>query len=112
MAVVYRNIKNYFGIFNNIGFTCWFNINNWTMNDNYHLFNYYDGINSQGIDITITGGNVNVLLNSDMYQLPLVDDLQESTWYAYILNVDQRTRKVSQWLYKRNVDDEARCLVI
>jgi hypothetical protein len=32
--------------------------------------------------------------------------LNEETWYGYILNVDQRQRKISQYVYKRNIEDE------
>ena len=32
--------------------------------------------------------------------------LTEETWYGFILNIDQRQRKFSQYIYKRNLDDE------
>jgi hypothetical protein len=32
--------------------------------------------------------------------------LQEEVWHCYILNIDQRNKKMSQFIYKRNVDDE------
>jgi hypothetical protein len=32
--------------------------------------------------------------------------LDEEVWYCYTLNVDQRNRKISQFIYKRNVDFE------
>jgi len=106
-AVEYRNMKNYFDKGDNIGFTCWFKINNYTFNDNYHLFNYYDSVNNLGFDINITGDNSIVKINSDSYTMSLPSGLNEEVWYSYILNVDQRQRKLSQYIYKRNVEDEA-----
>ena len=48
---------------------------------------------------------------SDIYDFALtglvdVTALEEEVWYCYVLNVDQRNRKVSQYIYKRNVDFE------
>lgn len=105
-AVIYNNITDYFPVSSNIGFTCWFNINELTMNDNYRLFNYYDDTNSLGIDIRIVNNNVRVKWCDDEYLLPLTGSLQEGVWYAYLLNVDARKRKIAQWIYKRNVDKE------
>jgi hypothetical protein len=31
---------------------------------------------------------------------------EEDVWYCYVLNVDQRNRKLEHHVYKRNVDDE------
>jgi hypothetical protein len=32
--------------------------------------------------------------------------LDEEVWYCYTLNIDQRNRKMSQFIYKRNIDFE------
>jgi hypothetical protein len=106
-AVTYKNMKNYYKVSDNIGFISWFNINNYTYNDNYHLFNYYDSVNSLGLDINITDNKSVVTLNSDTYEMNLSSELSEETWYAYILNVDQRQRKIHQYIYKRNVELES-----
>lgn len=106
-AIVYKNIKNYFKVSDNIGYICWFNINNYTLNDNYSLFNYYDDVNELGFKSVINSDEIKVTLNEDIYSLPLDDGLLEETWYAYILNVDQRQRKISQYIYKRDVEDES-----
>jgi hypothetical protein len=34
--------------------------------------------------------------------------LDEEVWYCYVLNLDQRQRTMSQWIYKRDVDDESK----
>jgi len=106
-AVLYRNMKTHFKVFDNTGFISWFNINNYTHNDNYHLFNYYDSVNSLGLDININNNKSIVTLNSDVYEMNLDSELSEETWYAYILNVDQRQRKIHQYIYKRNVEVES-----
>lgn len=111
-AVIYRNINNYFDVSNNIGFMCWFNINNYVVNEKYNFFNYFDTTNNYGININILADSIDVSLNSSTYSIPLgvtgsADGLDESTWYSYVLNVDQRQRKISQFVYKRDVDDES-----
>jgi hypothetical protein len=110
-AVLYKNIKNHYLVSDNLSLTSWFNINNYTVNDNYNFFNYYDSINSLGIDVSLMGDVVNIKLNADIYNfnlgtVPGAIQLNESVWYSFILNVDQRQRKMSIYIYKRNVDKE------
>lgn len=111
-AVTYRNMDNYYRVSDNIGFMCWFSINNYTVNDNYHFFNYYDNVNSLGIDISLRADNFVAKLNNVNYEMPLgvtggSVGLSEETWYCYVLNVDQRQRKINQFIYKRDVDVES-----
>jgi hypothetical protein len=106
-AVVYRNMKNYFQKGTNVSFMCWFNINNYTNNDNYNLFNYYDYSSQQGIDITINADVARVQWNDQSFGLTLSNGLDEETWYVYLVNIDQRQRSISQYIYKRNVDVES-----
>ncbi len=105
-AVSYQNFKTYFEESTNLSFMCWFNIFNYTSNDNYHLFNYYDNSNNLGFDVNVTGDIISVKWNSATYSMPLSNSLDEEVWYAYLVNVDQRQRKITQYIYKRNVDDE------
>ena len=110
-AVVYRNTKDYFKKSDNISYMCWFNINNYTVNDNYYLFDYYDDTNDLGFRITINNDQIITKYNGVDYTLTMGDEgtstgLNEEVWYGYILNLDQRQRKVSQYVYKRNIEDE------
>ena len=110
-AVVYRNTKDYFKKSDNIGYMCWFNVNNYTTNDTYYLFDYYDDENDLGFRVSINNDIVTTKFNGTDYSLTLGQEgtstgLNEETWYGYILNVDQRQRKVSQYIYKRNIEDE------
>ena len=110
-AVVYRNVKDYFKKSDNISYMCWFNINNYTVNDNYYLFDYYDDENDLGFRVSINNDIVTTKFNGIDYSLTLGQEgtstgLNEETWYGYILNVDQRQRKISQYIYKRNIEDE------
>jgi hypothetical protein len=36
----------------------------------------------------------------------LNNSLNEETWYGYLVNINQRQRTITQYIYKRNVDDE------
>jgi hypothetical protein len=110
-AVVYRNTKDYFRKSDNIGYMCWFNVNNYTTNDTYYLFDYYDDANDLGFRVSINNDIVTTKFNGTDYSLTLGQEgtstgLNEETWYGYVLNVDQRQRKISQYIYKRNVEDE------
>ena len=110
-AVVYRNVKDYYEKSDNISYMCWFNINNYTVNDNYYLFDYYDDANDLGFRITINNDQIITKYNGVDYALTMGAEgtssgLNEETWYGYILNVDQRQRKISQYVYKRNIEDE------
>jgi len=110
-AVIYRNAKDYFAKSDNINYMCWFNMNNYTNNDNYYLFDYYDEINDLGFKITLNNKSIVTKVNGIDYTLTLGDEgsstgLSEEVWYGYILNIDQRQRKISQYIYKRNIEDE------
>lgn len=109
-AVTYKNLDPVIKVSDNIGYYVWFKINNYTVNDTYNLFNYYDDTNQIGYKINLSGDNVVVNLNTDSYTFSFTgstgtaDDLYEDIWYCYVVNIDQRNRKLNQWIYKRDVD--------
>lgn len=105
-AVTYQNFKTYFELGSNLSFMCWFNINNYTMNDRYQLFNYYDEVNNLGFKFVITNDVVTAHWNSITYSMNLTQSLEEEAWYSYLVNINQRQRTITQYIYKRNVDDE------
>jgi hypothetical protein len=111
-AVVYRNMRNWFQVSDNFSFFLWFNINNYTVNDTFNFIDYYDDANSKGFKINLNNDVTTLTLNSSSYSMSMTasngaDALNENVWYAYLINVDQRKREVSQWMYKRNIDTEA-----
>jgi len=105
-AVIYRNMKREFLKSDNLSFICWFKINNWVVNDIYRVFDYYDTPNSQGLQITINNNKFKVRINSTDYEMNLNRGLAEEVWYSYLVNIDQRQRKIEQFIYKRDVEDE------
>jgi hypothetical protein len=115
-GVVYRNFKFFYQKSDNIGFSCWFNINNLTMNDTYHFFNYMD-ISNNGFKFYMLGNSIFVNLNGVANEFSLVDEncnnanftsniLSENVWYALVVNINQRLNGLEVYLYKRNVDYE------
>lgn len=114
-AVKYKNVSPIIKVSDNIGFMAWFSINNYVVDDVYNLFDYYEPINNLGWKANLTNDKITVNLNSDSYQLDFSGGatisntigLSEDTWYCYVLNIDQRQRKIDQFIYKRNVDDES-----
>ena len=110
-AVEYFNLKSVLKVSDNIGFTCWFNINNYIIDEVYNLFDYYDSADNIGWNANLKNDRISVQLNGDEYTLNLLGTndvlaLEEETWYGYVLNIDQRQRTISQYVYKRNVDFE------
>lgn len=105
-AVEYKNMKDYYEKGDNLGFCCWFNINNYTLNDTYRFFNYTDSQDQLGLNITMNGNKSNVRWNSATYSMDLTSGLQEEVWYSLLVNIDQRQRTISQYIYKRNVEEE------
>jgi len=110
-AVVYRNMKNYFAPSDNISYMCWFNIINYTADDTYNLFNYYDDVNTLGFDINLKSDNIQLKINETSYDFSFTGTtstygIEEDRWYAYLVNIDQRNRNVTQYIYTRDIDDE------
>ncbi len=114
-GVQYYNMRSYLQKSDNLSFYIWFNIHNYVIDDNYNLFTNYDNSTSQGYKFDLKNDKITVTLNTDTYEFDLMGyetndtaALEEEVWYCYTINVDQRQRKVDQWIYKRNTDEEAR----
>jgi hypothetical protein len=104
-AVIYSDIKSVFTKAENVSYMCWFNLNDYIINDAYNLFNYYDPSNNLGFKIDLQDEMVKVKINSDEFNLPV--SISEGIWYAFLVNVDQRIGEVSSYLYKRDSDIES-----
>lgn len=110
-AVEYFNLDPLLEVSDNIGFTVWFSINNYILDEYYNMFDYYDNQNSLGWSVNLKNDKLMVMLNENQYDFDFgtgnVIGLEEDTWYCYVLNIDQRNRKMSQYIYKRNIDSES-----
>ena len=113
VAVKYKNFDPLLRISDNIGYQIWFRINNYITNEVYNFMDYYDVTNSLGWKVDLSNDAIQVKLNSDTYNYDLMGyssdqnlAFEEDVWYCYVLNVDQRNRKLEHHVYKRNVDDE------
>lgn len=109
-AVTYKNVPSQLKVSDNIGYMIWFRINNYIQDENINLFELYDSTNNLGWKINLENDNVNLTMNSSTYSFNFgtggVDSLSEDVWYCYVMNIDQRQRNLSQWIYKRDVDDD------
>ena len=113
VAVKYKNFDPLLRVSDNIGYQIWFKINNYITNEVYNFMDYYDATNSLGWKVDLSNDAIQVKLNSDTYNYDLMGyssdqnlAFEEDVWYCYVLNVDQRNRKLEHHVYKRNVDDE------
>ena len=96
----------------NLCYFAWFNINNYLEDEIYNLFTNYNMETSSGWKIDLKNDNITLNLNSDTYTFSFTGatnsttDIVENVWYCYLMNLDQRNRKVTHYLYKRNVEDD------
>ena len=112
-AVRYKNLDAQLKVSDNIGFYVWFKLQNYIKDELYNLFHYYDDTNSLGWKADIVNDDIVFTANATEYRYHLkgnptndVVALDEDTWYCYVLNVDQRNREMTQWIYKRDIYDE------
>jgi hypothetical protein len=115
IAVQYLNLEPYLKVSDNLSYYFWFNINNYVIGDNFNFFTNYDSSTSQGFKIDLKDDKIDVVLNTATYSFDLMGyqtndtiALEEEVWYCYVVNIDQRQRKLEQWIYKRDCDDESR----
>lgn len=106
LAVSYQNLDPILKISDNIGFTAWFSINNYIEDESYNFFNYYDDVNQQGWKINLVNDVITLTLGTNQYTTNSNLILDEEVWYCYVCNIDQRNRKMEQFIYKRDVDFE------
>ena len=113
-GVSYKNLDAYLKVSDNIGFYVWFKLQNYIQGELYNFFNYYDDNNSLGWKADLIDDDIVVKTNSLEYKYSLkgnttndVIALDEDVWYCYVLNIDQRNREMTQWIYKRDIEDEA-----
>lgn len=106
LAISYQNLDPILKVSDNIGFTVWFSINNYIEDEVYNFFNYYDDVNTQGWKINLVNDVITLTLGTNEYTTNSDLILDEEVWYCYVCNIDQRNRKMSQFIYKRDVDFE------
>lgn len=106
LAISYQNLDPILKISDNIGFTAWFSINNYIEDEVYNFFNYYDDVNQQGWKINLINDVITLTLGTNQYTTNSNLILDEEVWYCYVCNIDQRNRKMEQFIYKRDVDFE------
>lgn len=111
-VVKYKNFDNRIKVSDNFSYFLWFNLNNYLEDETHNFFTHYDSTNSLGFKINLLADEITVDLNSDTYTwsltgMPGTEALFENVWYCYVLNVNQRQRKMEQFIYKRNVDIDA-----
>lgn len=113
LAVRYVNFNPILLPSNNIGFMCWFNINNYIPGEKYNFLSYYNYALNLGYKFELESDELKFTLNGVTYSQHLMGQptnnalaLNEDTWYCYVVNIDQRNKKAEQFIYKRNVDDE------
>lgn len=116
-AVKYKNLDPVLKVSNNIGYMSWFNINNYVDGEFYNFINYYDETNEIGYKINLKDDVIIITLNDYEYTFNLSNStgtisLEEDVWYCLVVNIDQRNRELSYYIYSRNTDDEDESLLL
>jgi len=111
-GVTYKSLNTSLKVSDNLSYFAWFNINNYIQDESYNLFTNYNENTSTGWKLNLINDNIILNLNSDSYTFSFtgstnsVTNIVENVWYCYLLNIDQRNRKITNYLYKRNVEDD------
>jgi len=102
VAVRYSKVDSYVKKSDNRSYSAWFKIPEYVVNESYNFINNHDG--SKGYKIDLMNGEFTITFNNDTYTMPV--DIIDNVWYCFTVNINQRQRKIEQFLYKRNVDNE------
>jgi hypothetical protein len=120
-AVNYKKSENILKKSDNRSFICWANFKNGydedsrpnnTMFLDYNIkngidFNFlenYDSTNNIGYKMFYRGGGLSYKINNNLYRLE--QNLSTNIWYAFVVNFDQRQRKLNMYIYRRDTDIE------
>ena len=106
ICIKYFNSDSYVRKGDNRAFTVWFKFTDYVVNENYNLITNYNATNNTGYKINIYNDNIIATLNDTDYVLNISDVIVDNVWYCYLVNMDQRDRKIHQYLYTRNVDND------
>jgi hypothetical protein len=104
ISIKYFNSDSYLRKGDNRAFTVWFKFTDYVTNENYNLISNYNSVDVLGYKINIYNDNIIVTLNDTDYVLNISDAITDDIWYCYLVNINQRERKIQQYLYTRNVD--------
>ncbi len=105
-AVVYRNFKNFYAKSDNIGFMCWFKINNISTNEIFNFLHYFDDRYNTGIKIDMIDTSIIVIINDVTHDLSFGTLLSENIWYCLVVNIDQRQSLITSNIFKRDIINE------
>ena len=72
----------------------------------YNLLNNFNIDIEMGYKFDIIGGELISTFNKDEYKMDISQHLDDDIWYCILININQRQRKISHHLYKRNVNRE------
>jgi len=104
VAVRYSKADTYVRESDNRAYSAWFKIPEYVVNERHNFVDNYDS--GKGYKIDLLNNGFHLTFNDKIYTLP-ISTIEDDVWYCYTINIDQRQRKVQQYLYKRNVTNES-----
>lgn len=114
VAISYKNFDPVLRVSDNFSLQIWFSIHNYMKDEIYNFMHFYDDSNNIGWKSYLQNDKIIVTLNNNQYSFDLLGyevtgdpiALEEDVWYCYVLNVNQRSKILEQYIYKRNTEDE------
>lgn len=103
-AIRYSKPDTYVRESDNRSYSAWFKIPEYVVNERHNFIDNYK--NGKGYKIDLLNNGFHLTFNDNIYSMPLTT-IGDNVWYCYTININQRQRKVEQFLYKRNVTNES-----
>lgn len=103
VAVRYSKPDTYVKKSDNRSYSAWFKIPEYVVNERHNFIDNYK--NGEGYKLDLLNNGFHLTFNDKVYTMPITT-IEDNVWYCYTINIDQRQRKVEQYLYKRNVINE------
>ena len=103
VAIRYSKVDSYVRESDNRAYSAWFKIPEYVVNERHNFIQNHDG--TKGYKVDLFNGGFHTTFNNAVYSMPV--NISDDTWYCFIVNINQRQRKIEQFLYKRDVTNES-----
>lgn len=101
--VIYNYKDNNIDYINNRAISMWFKTEEYSPTFDYTLLSNYDYQNNLGYKVNLFDGALILMINNDTYSLPV--NVEENTWYAFYIGMNQSKSELELAVYKRQHED-------
>lgn len=101
--VIYNYKDNNIDYINNRAISMWFKTEEYSPTFDHTLLSNYDYQNNLGYKVNLFDGALILTINNDTYSLPI--NVEENTWYAFYIGMNQSKSELELAVYKRQHED-------